>query len=100
MIIDTFNFQDKIEETEFAIVKFMAEWCGPCKRYAPIFESFAEKHPEIGCFSVDCEASKELAEEYHIMSIPATIVFKNGEMIKQKQGILSVEDLEKVISGE
>jgi thioredoxin 1 len=100
MVIETFNFQNKVEETEYSLVKFMAEWCGPCKRYAPIFESFAEKHPEIGCFSVDCEASKELAEEYHVMSIPVTIVFKNGEMVKQKQGILSVEDLEKLIAGE
>ena len=98
MELDTFNFQDKIEETEISLVKFSASWCGPCKRYAPNYESFAEKHPEIGCYSVDCDASKELAEEYHIMSIPVTLLFKNGDLVKQKQGILTVDDLEKLIS--
>jgi len=91
--LDLTNFQDSIGETEVALVKFWAPWCGPCKTYAPTFDKFAEDNQNVGCFSVDCEEFPELAQEYDIMSIPATVLFKNGEYSKTRTGKLTQEQL-------
>lgn len=78
-------------------LKFSAEWCGPCKRYAPVYQQFSEINPQLQIFSVDCDDQRELAEHFGIMSIPCTIVVKNGEVQHRKNGILSAEDLQAMI---
>ena len=88
------NFQDTIDEIEgYALVKFGASWCGPCKRYAPTFDKFAEENPAVKCFSIDAEKEQGLCEEYGVSSIPVTLVFKNGELITKQSGILTAEKL-------
>ncbi len=94
--LDLTTFQDSVGETEVALVKFWVPWCGPCKTYAPTFDKFAEDNQNVSCFSVDCEEFPELAQEYDVMSIPATILFKNGEYAKTRAGKLTAEQLEKL----
>ena len=96
MNLTNIDFQDKIENG-ISLVKFNAGWCGPCKRYAPIFDKFSENNPNINCYSVDCDNEIALAEEYSIMSIPVTLLFKDGELIEKKQGILTEEQLSDLI---
>jgi thioredoxin 1 len=94
MELNLMNFQDTIDEVEgYALVKFWASWCGPCKRYAPIFDKFAEENPTVKCFSIDAEKEQGLCEEYGVSSIPVTLVFKNGELVTKQSGILSAEKL-------
>jgi thioredoxin len=88
------NFQESVAETEVALVKFWAPWCGPCNTYAPTFDKFAEGNKNVVCFSVDCEEFPELAQEFDVMSIPATLLFKNGEYTKTRSGKLTAEQLE------
>ena len=88
------NFQDTIDEVDgYALVKFGASWCGPCKRYAPTFDKFAEENLEVKCFSIDAEKEQGLCEEYSVSSIPVTLVFKNGELKDKVSGILTAEKL-------
>lgn len=99
MKLDITNFQDTIEnESRPVLVKFSAAWCGPCKSYAPVFDKFAEDNTSVACFSVDCDESRDLAEEFDIMSIPCTLLFKNGDLVQKKQGKLSVSQLEELSS--
>jgi len=90
--LNTLNFQDNIDNG-VSLVKFWATWCGPCKRYAPIFDEFASENQDINCFSVDAESEQDLCSEYHVSSIPVTLLFKDGEHIKSKNGILTKEEL-------
>ena len=88
------NFQDTIDEVDgYALVKFGASWCGPCKRYAPTFDKFAEENPAVKCFSIDAEKEQGLCEEYGVSSIPVTLVFKNGELKDKVSGILTADKL-------
>jgi thioredoxin 1 len=64
------NFQTIVEANEIVILDFWAEWCGPCKRFAPIFEKVAEKHPNVVFGKIDTEAEQELAAHLRIQSIP------------------------------
>jgi thioredoxin 1 len=91
--LDLTTFQDSITDSELALVKFWAPWCGPCKTYAPTFDKFAEDNQDVSCFSVDCEEFPELAQEFDVMSIPATLLFKNGEYAKTRSGRLSEDQL-------
>lgn len=97
MELNLMNFQDSIDEIEgYALVKFGASWCGPCKRYAPIFEKFAEENPQVKCFSVDAEREQGLCEEYDVFSIPVTLIFKNGKFFTKVSGILSADKLSEI----
>lgn len=94
MELNLMNFQDTIDDVDgYALVKFWASWCGPCKRYAPTFDKFAEENPEVNCFSIDAEKEQGLCEEYSVSSIPVTLVFKNGELKDKVSGILTAEKL-------
>ena len=94
MELNLMNFQDTIDDIEgYALVKFGASWCGPCKRYAPTFDKFAEENPAVKCFSIDAEKEQGLCEEYGVSSIPVTLVFKNGELVTKASGILTAEKL-------
>jgi thioredoxin 1 len=95
--LDLTNFQDSVAESKVALVKFWAPWCGPCKTYAPTFDKFAEDNQSVSCFSVDCEEFPELAQEFDVRSIPATLLFKNGEYAKTRSGKLSAEQLSSLI---
>jgi thioredoxin len=94
MELNLMNFQDTIDEIDgYALVKFGASWCGPCKRYAPTFDKFAEENLEVKCFSIDAEKEQGLCEEYGVSSIPVTLIFKNGELKDKVSGILTADKL-------
>ena len=94
--LTTFDFQDNVEDG-ISLVKFWALWCGPCKRYAPTFDAFAEENPDIKCFSVDAEAEQDLCSEFNVSSIPVTLLFKDGELRETKNGILTKDQLNELI---
>jgi thioredoxin len=97
MELNLMNFQDTIDEIEgYALVKFGASWCGPCKRYSPTFDKFAEENPDVKCFSIDAEKEQGLCEEYAVSSIPVTLVFKNGKFLTKVSGILSADNLSEI----
>jgi len=78
------------------ILKFYADWCRPCKVYAPILESFAEKN-NIELQSIDIETNQELAKEYSIRSLPTTVFIK-GDIVKSVVWVMQEDALEKIIN--
>ena len=92
------NFRATVEKEGIVLLDWWAEWCGPCKRFGPIFEAAAALNPEVTFGKVDTEAQPELAQAFNIMSIPTLMVFRDQVLLYSEAGALPAEALKEVIS--
>lgn len=81
-----------LEETT-AILKFGADWCGPCQQMEPIVEDIEDEHDVI---HIDIEENPEVANEYHVRSLPTFLALDDGEVIDQHNGMATYEQLEEL----
>jgi thioredoxin len=81
------------------VIKFYADWCGPCKMYGPIFERVKQELQEgIEFVEINVENDPEnLSGEFKVRGIPHTVILEDGEKIKEKSGRLSEADLKELI---
>ena len=82
------NFEETILNNDVVFVDFWAEWCGPCRSFAPTFEAAADKHEDIVFGKVDTEAQQELAGYFQIRSIPTLMVFREKVVLFSQPGAL------------
>ncbi|MFP3915497.1 MAG: thioredoxin [Actinomycetota bacterium] len=82
------NFRETIAENETVFVDFWAEWCGPCRTFAPTFEDASEKYPDMVFGKVDTEDQQELANAFGIRSIPTLMVFRDQILLYNEAGAL------------
>lgn len=89
------NFEAEVLKAELPVlVDFFADWCGPCKRVAPVVEALAEDlSGRAKVVKLDVDEAPKTAEKYEVMSIPTFIVFKNGVAVNQHLGGLPKEGL-------
>lgn len=92
------NFADTLKDNDFVLIDFWADWCGPCRQFAPVFEQSAEKHTDIVHAKVDTEAQRELAFEFKIQSIPTLMIVRDRTVIYNEPGALPAEALESLIT--
>jgi thioredoxin 2 len=76
------------------VVDCWAEWCGPCKSFAPVFEqAAAEMEPEIRFARLNTELHQDLGAKWNIRSIPTLILFRNGKEANRVSGALPAQQL-------
>ena len=76
------------------VVDFWAEWCGPCKMMAPIFQQAAESmEPKVIFAKVNTEEAPLTAREFGIRSIPTIAVLESGNVVNQQPGAMPLNDL-------
>ncbi|SDB80335.1 thioredoxin [Raineyella antarctica] len=92
------DFKKTIEDNEIVLVDFWADWCGPCKRFAPVYEKASTENTDIVFGKVDTEAQQELAMNFQITAIPTLMAFRQGIMLFNQAGAMNGSTLKSLIS--
>ncbi len=99
LTITSANFKSEVLDSSLPVlVDFWAEWCMPCRMIAPSVAQIAEAYKgklKVGKINVDEES--DLASQYGIISIPTLLVFKGGQVAKQKVGALPKHEIENLV---
>lgn len=95
-IVNSNEFKEEIKNG-VVVVDFFANWCGPCKMLAPIFEELSNEMGEVNFVKVDVDQSPDIAMTYKVASIPTVIVFKNGEKVASNVGFTPKEQIKEMV---
>lgn len=91
------DFAKTIEENDIVLVDFWADWCGPCQRFAPIYEEASGRHTDVVFGKVDTEDQQDLAAALEIQSIPTIMGFRAGALVFRQSGMLQGRQLDDLI---
>ena len=93
------DFETKVlKASKPVIVDFWASWCGPCKLAGPILEALADEYKgKVEIYKINIDEHQENAQRYNVMSIPTTILFKDGKEISRQIGFAGKGSFEELI---
>ena len=84
-----------IDYDKLTVVDFWAPWCGPCRMMAPILEEVSKNNEgRVKICKVNTDENPEAATQYRIMSIPALVIFKNGQEVARSIGVRPAQELQ------
>lgn len=93
------TFNNDLKSEGFTLVNFWAPWCGPCRYFGPILEAFDREYSnEVRVLKVNVDEQSDTAAHFGVMSLPTTILFKNGKPIDKIIGVVSIEAMKQYIS--
>jgi thioredoxin 1 len=91
------DFSSTIEDNGIVLIDFWAEWCGPCRMFAPWYEEVSQEHSDVVFAKVDTEAEQALAGSFGIRSIPTLMAFRDGILLYKEAGALPKEALNQLV---
>ncbi|MCK5895866.1 MAG: thioredoxin [Cocleimonas sp.] len=91
------TFEEIINNNDIVIVDFWAEWCGPCKSFAPVYDEVSEQYDDIVFGKIDTEVEQELGAHFQIRSIPTLMIFREQVVLFSEAGMMSAGQLKEMI---
>lgn len=83
------------------VIKLSAEWCGPCKQYAPTFDAMKSEMETAGwsvsSLDVDTDEGKEMATKHSVRGVPTTIIIEDGKDDVVQSGVLNESQLKDML---
>jgi thioredoxin 1 len=95
--INAEDFESTITDNDIVLVDFWAEWCGPCKRFGPIYEKASEEYQGVVFAKLDTDANLELSGQLGIEGIPTLMAFREGVLVFNQAGALPGPALKQVV---
>ena len=91
------NFDDTVANNDIVIVDFWAQWCAPCRSFAPIFETASENNSDVAFGKVNTEEEQELAAAFQVRSIPMVMILRDQIVLYAQPGMLGASQLDNLI---
>jgi len=80
--VNEMYFQQFISTNQFVVIDFWAEWCGPCRRVAPVMDELAREFTGRVAFGkCNTDENRHIAMQFNISAIPAIMLFSNGQLV-------------------
>ena len=95
--INADSFEKTISGNDIVLVDFWADWCGPCKRFAPIYEKASNEYDDVTFAKLDTDANQALSGQLGIEGIPTLMAFREGVLVFNQAGALPGPALKQVI---
>jgi thioredoxin 1 len=92
------NFDNTISSGT-TVVDFYADWCGPCKSFAPTFEKVSNEVQGVTFGKVNVDQNRSIMNKFGIQSIPTIILIKDGKEVKRNVGPMSYNTFKNFVSG-
>ncbi|MFP5309698.1 MAG: thioredoxin [Actinomycetes bacterium] len=91
------TFEQTIRDNAIVLLDFWADWCGPCKSFAPHYEAASEEHTDVVFGKVDTEDQQALAQRFNIRSIPTVMAFRDEVLVFSQPGALPQAALQELV---
>jgi thioredoxin 1 len=98
LALTTDKFKEAIEKPGIVFIDWWAEWCGPCRAFAPIYEKVSDANPDVTFAKIDADKEQQLASAFAIRAIPTLMIFRDGVPLFAQPGAVSQSDLEELLS--